>query len=96
MSATMDNDQATPETNMDDLSHLIALAWDDQVSFDMIKRETGLSEPEVKALMRKNLKAGSYKVWRARVSGRKLKHAGKTRNATAKREAIEDYSSADV
>ena len=91
----MDNDQATPETNMDDLSHLIALAWDDQVSFDMIKRETGLSEPEVKALMRKNIKAGSYKVWRARVTGRKLKHAGKTRTGSFKKEKIEDYSAAE-
>jgi len=81
---------------MTDLSHIIALAWDDQVSFDMIKRETGLSEPEVKALMRENLKAGSYKVWRARVSGRKLKHAGKTRTGSLRNEPFEDYGSAEV
>ena len=84
------------ENGMNDLSHIIALAWDDQVSFDMIKRETGLSEPEVKALMRKNLKAGSYKVWRARVSGRKLKHAGKTRTGAAMREGVGDYTFADM
>ena len=80
---------------MTELSYIIALAWDDQVSFDMIKRETGLSEPEVKALMRDNLKSGSYKIWRARVSGRKLKHAGKTRTGSPAREQIEDYSSAE-
>lgn len=65
----------------DNLSNIIALAWADEVSFDMIKRETGLSEPEVKALMRANLKAGSYRVWRKRVSGRKLKHDSRTQQA---------------
>ncbi len=57
-----------------DISEIIELAWDDETSFDMIKRQTGCSEPEVIKLMRKNLKPGSFRLWRRRVSGRKSKH----------------------
>ncbi len=55
------------------------MAWADDVSFDAIESAHGLSEKEVKALMRSNLKSGSYKVWRARVTGRKAKHTAKMR-----------------
>jgi uncharacterized protein (TIGR03643 family) len=58
-----------------DISEVIALAWADEVSFDDIRKRLGLSEGEVIRLMRGNLKLGSFKVWRARVSGRKTKHA---------------------
>jgi uncharacterized protein (TIGR03643 family) len=61
------------------ISDIIAMAWADDVSFDAIEIAHGLKEKEVKALMRSNLKSGSYKVWRARVNGRKAKHAGKMR-----------------
>jgi uncharacterized protein (TIGR03643 family) len=60
-------------------SEIIALAWADDVSFDKIKRDTGLAERDVIRIMRGNLKRGSFKVWRARVSGRKAKHEGKMR-----------------
>jgi uncharacterized protein (TIGR03643 family) len=60
-------------------SEIIALAWADDVSFDKIKRDTGLAERDVIRFMRSNLKPGSFKVWRARVSGRKTKHEGKLR-----------------
>jgi uncharacterized protein (TIGR03643 family) len=58
-------------------SEIIALAWADDVSFDKIKRDTGLAERDIIRLMRSNLKSGSFKVWRARVSGRKAKHERK-------------------
>jgi uncharacterized protein (TIGR03643 family) len=61
-----------------ELSHIIAWAWADDISFDRIKREIGLSEGEVIAIMRGNLKRGSFKVWRERVSGRKAKHERKS------------------
>jgi uncharacterized protein (TIGR03643 family) len=57
-----------------DISEIIALAWADEVSFDDIEKRLGLSEGEVIRVMRGNLKAGSFRVWRARVSGRKAKH----------------------
>jgi uncharacterized protein (TIGR03643 family) len=49
------------------LSELIELALSDKVSFKAIKDEFGLRETEVKNLMRKNLKPGSYTAWRKRV-----------------------------
>jgi uncharacterized protein (TIGR03643 family) len=60
-------------------SEIIALAWADDVSFDKIKRDTGLSERDVIKVMRGNLKPRSFKLWRARVSGRKAKHERKVR-----------------
>jgi uncharacterized protein (TIGR03643 family) len=60
-------------------SEIIALAWADDVSFDKIKRDTGLSERDVIVVMRGNLKPRSFAVWRARVSGRKAKHERKNR-----------------
>lgn len=56
------------------ISEIIALAWADDVSFDEIKEKTGLSEQDVIRLMRSELKSSSFKLWRARVSGRKTKH----------------------
>ncbi len=61
------------------ISEIIALAWADEVSFDKIKHQIGISEGEVISLMRQNLKRGSFKVWRERVSGRKAKHERKLR-----------------
>jgi uncharacterized protein (TIGR03643 family) len=60
-------------------SEIIALAWADDVSFDRIKRDTGLSEREVIVIMRGQLKPRSFELWRARVSGRKAKHERKSK-----------------
>ena len=49
------------------LSELIELALSDKVSFKAIESEFGLKEIEVKNLMRKNLKPGSYSAWRKRI-----------------------------
>ncbi len=50
------------------------MAWADRVSFDEIKKKTGLSEKEVIKIMRANLKRKSYLLWRKRVRGRVTKH----------------------
>lgn len=50
------------------------MAWDDETSFDAIQAQTGLSEPEVIALMRTEMKPSSFRMWRKRVSGRGTKH----------------------
>lgn len=65
------------------IHEVIGLAWADEISFDAIKEVAGLSEAEVIALMRANLKAGSFRAWRKRVSGRKAKH--QKRDVDAKR-----------
>ena len=57
-----------------EISQLIAMAWDDETSFEAIQAEMGLSEPRVKAIMKRELKAGSYNIWRERVKGRMQKH----------------------
>ncbi|MDA0684768.1 MAG: TIGR03643 family protein [Bacteroidetes bacterium] len=57
-----------------EISDIIEKAWQDDVSFDAIEATTGLSEPEVISLMRRELKHSSFKMWRKRVSGRKTKH----------------------
>jgi uncharacterized protein (TIGR03643 family) len=48
-------------------SDIIEMALSDHVSFADIKREYGLAEKQVKALMRDTLKPGSYRAWRKRV-----------------------------
>lgn len=60
---------------------LIELAWADDVSFDVIKSQTGLSESEVIRIMRTSLKPSSFRLWRRRVAGRNSKHTKKMRPA---------------
>ena len=57
-----------------DENRVIEMAWEDRTTFDAIKDQYGISEPDVIKLMRKNLKRNSFKLWRERVSGRKTKH----------------------
>ena len=56
-------------------SRVIEMAWEDRTPFEAIKLNFNLTESQVIKLMRRELKAGSFKAWRARVSGRKTKHA---------------------
>ena len=49
------------------MSEVIEMALSDHVSFATITAQTGLSADAVKALMRSNLKPGSYRAWRKRV-----------------------------
>ena len=53
---------------------VIGMAWSDNISFEEIKKKTGLSEKEVIKIMRKSLKRKSYLLWRKRVRGRLTKH----------------------
>lgn len=62
-----------------DTDRVIEMAWEDRTPFDAIKAQFGLSEAEVKKLMKKELKFSSYKLWRERVESCKTKHA-KSRN----------------
>ena len=53
---------------------VIGMAWADRISFEEIKKKTGLNEKEVIKIMRTNLKRKSYILWRKRVRGRSTKH----------------------
>ena len=59
----------------EDLARIIEMAWEDRTPFEAIEFQFGLSEPQVIAVMRQQMKASSFKLWRKRVSGRKTKHA---------------------
>jgi uncharacterized protein (TIGR03643 family) len=56
------------------LDRIIEMAWEDRTTFESIEFQFGLKEKDVIAIMRKNMKSSSFKMWRKRVSGRKTKH----------------------
>ena len=56
------------------VDRIIEMAWEDRTPFDAIKLQFGIKEEEVIRLMRREMKPGSFKMWRARVQGRKTKH----------------------
>jgi uncharacterized protein (TIGR03643 family) len=49
------------------ISEIVEMALSDHISFNMITQQHGVTPDEVKAIMRSNLKPGSYKAWRKRV-----------------------------
>ena len=57
-----------------DVSAVIGMAWQDDTPFEAMALQFGLSEDQVIALMRAQLKARSFRVWRMRVRGRVSKH----------------------
>ena len=57
-----------------DINSIIEMAWADEISFDHIYLQYGVKESRVIKLMRQNLKASSFKLWRKRVTSRKSKH----------------------
>lgn len=62
-------------------SAIIEMAWDDETSFDAIEMQTGLKEKEVIAIMRREMKPSSFRMWRKRVTGRSTKHTLRTKTA---------------
>jgi uncharacterized protein (TIGR03643 family) len=49
------------------IGEIIEMALSDHVAFKTICDQHGLAPDEVKALMRRELKPGSYRAWRKRV-----------------------------
>ncbi len=60
-----------------EIDRIIEMAWEDRTPFDAIKFQFGLSEADVKGLMKKELKFRSYTLWRTRVENCKTKHVAK-------------------
>ena len=56
---------------------LIRMALSDKISFEVIYKKYGLSEKEVKVIMKTHLKLSSYINWRKRVRQRQYKHRKK-------------------
>lgn len=62
----------------EEIDRIIEMAWEDRTSFEAIEFQFGLSEAQVIILMRQQLKASSWRLWRKRVnSGISQKHKQK-------------------
>ena len=61
----------------EDIDRIIEMAWEDRTPFDAIEMQFGLKEQKVIELMRREMKASSFRMWRARVQGRGTKHLKK-------------------
>ncbi|MCU0447070.1 MAG: TIGR03643 family protein [Microscillaceae bacterium] len=61
-----------------EIDRIVEMAWEDRTPFEAIKAQFGLSEAEVIALMRNQLKKRSFLLWRKRVNqGISQKHLHK-------------------
>lgn len=60
--------------NERDIDRVVEMAWEDRTPFDAIEAQFGLTEQEVIAVMRRQMKPSSWRMWRARVQGRNTKH----------------------
>jgi uncharacterized protein (TIGR03643 family) len=56
-----------PNRTAESLGEIMEMALSDHVSFEQIRALYGLGPDDVKALMRQQLKRGSYLAWRKRV-----------------------------
>ena len=70
---------STPALSDQDIDRIIEMAWEDRTPFEAIEQQFGLREQAVIELMRRELKADSWRRWRARVQGRATKHQVKSR-----------------
>ena len=68
----------TPPLTPADIDRIIEMAWEDRTPFEAIEQQFGLNEQAVITLMRRELKASSWRRWRARVQGRATKHQAKS------------------
>ena len=64
-----------PALDAASISRIIEMAWEDRTPFESIEVQFGLNESAVIALMRRELKRSSFKMWRERMASRTTKHA---------------------
>ena len=56
---------------------IVWAAWADRITFEEIEKKTGKNESQVIKIMRRNLKPGSFRLWRERVHSTSIKHRKK-------------------
>jgi len=66
-----------------EIDRIIMMAWEDRTSFDAIRTQFGLSPGDVIKLMRSEMTASSFKMWRKRTHGRVTKHEAKFADSEA-------------
>lgn len=59
-----------------DKSRICEMAWEDRTPFEAIRMQFGLSEAQTIDLMRSYMKRSSFVMWRKRMTGLTVKHAG--------------------
>ena len=57
-----------PTFSIKDIDRIIEMAWEDRTPFEAIALQFHISEAEVIAIMRKELKRSSFNLWRKRVN----------------------------
>ena len=75
----------------EDISRIIEMAWEDRTSLDAIYRNYGLKEDQLKLLMKKELKRGSYKLWRKRMKNSNLRHESLRPNGITRAYCSQQY-----
>ena len=65
---------------------IVWAAWADRITFEEIRKISGLNESQVIVHMRKSLKPSSFRRWRKRATSQSLKH----RKLFGSRRTIED------
>lgn len=63
-----------PELESETIDRILEMAWEDRTPFEAIELQFGLDEKQTIALMRREMKESSFRMWRERVTGRKTKH----------------------
>ena len=64
--------------SVEQIDRIIEMAWEDRTPFEAIAFQFGISEAEIIAIMRTELKRSSFNLWRKRVnSGVSQKHLKK-------------------
>jgi uncharacterized protein (TIGR03643 family) len=66
-----------PELESEAIDRIVEMAWEDRTPFEAIAVQFGLQEKQVIALMRREMKVSSFRMWRDRVTSRKSKHLQK-------------------
>jgi uncharacterized protein (TIGR03643 family) len=68
---------AKTQFTVDEISRIVEMAWEDRTPFEAIEHNFGINESAVIKIMRSQVKARSFKLWRARVTSRNTKHLAK-------------------
>ncbi len=63
-----------PDLDLEIIDRIVEMAWEDRTPFSAIETQFGLPEKQVIILMRREMEASSFRMWRKRVTGRKTKH----------------------
>ncbi len=74
------NSEAVDQLTSREIDRVIEMAWEDRTTFEAIAFQFGLAEADVIALMRSELRPGSFRAWRKRVSGRRTKHGSTSKS----------------